>query len=132
VALVPAVAGGEVTAEPLLHEEEMGGESRDIRLREVGVAGQAKLLDSKVLVVGAGGLGSPSSIYLAAAGVGTIGIIDADRVDLSNLHRQVLHFNRDVNRPKTQSAKEHLEALNPDVRVIEHPVYLDSSNALEI
>src|SRR5690606_3205409 len=88
--------------------------------------------DSKVLVVGAGGLGSPSSIYLAAAGVGTIGIIDADRVDLSNLHRQVLHFNRDVNRPKTQSAKEHLEALNPDVLVIEHPVYLDSSNALEI
>ncbi|MBO2520936.1 MAG: molybdopterin-synthase adenylyltransferase MoeB [Clostridia bacterium] len=116
----------------LLTQEQLTRYSRQIILSEVGIENQRKLLDSKVLVVGAGGLGSPSSIYLAAAGVGTIGIIDADRVDLSNLHRQVLHFNRDVNRPKTQSAKEHLEALNPDVRVIEHPVYLDSSNALEI
>jgi len=127
----------DVTAKPaddgaLLTKEQLTRYSRQIILGEIGIENQRKLLDSKVLVVGAGGLGSPSSIYLAAAGVGTIGIIDADRVDLSNLHRQVLHFDRDVNRPKTESAKEHLEALNPDVKVIEHRVYLDSSNALEI
>lgn len=132
VALIPAMAGGQMTAKPLLNEEQMERYSRHIRLREVGVAGQAKLLQSKVLIVGAGGLGSPSSIYLAAAGVGTIGIIDADRVDLSNLQRQVLHFNHDVGRPKTQSARRHLEDLNPDVRVIEHNTLLTSENALDI
>lgn len=116
----------------LLTKEQLTRYSRQIILSEIGIENQRKLLDSKVLVVGAGGLGSPASIYLAAAGVGTIGIIDADRVDLSNLHRQVLHFDRDLNRPKTESAREHLEALNPDVKVIEHRVYLDSSNALEI
>lgn len=132
VALIPAMAGGQMTARPLLNEEQMERYSRHIRLGEVGVAGQAKLLQSKVLIVGAGGLGSPSSIYLAAAGVGTIGIIDADRVDLSNLQRQVLHFNHDVGRPKTQSARRHLEDLNPDVRVIEHNTLLNSENALDI
>jgi len=116
----------------VLSREQLSRYSRQIILGEVGIEGQRKLLDAKVLIVGAGGLGSPSSIYLAAAGVGTIGLIDADRVDMSNLHRQVLHFNDDVNRPKTESAKEHLEALNPDVRVIEHRTYLDSSNAMEI
>jgi len=116
----------------VLTQEQLSRYSRQLILSEVGVEGQKKLLSAKVLVIGAGGLGSPSSIYLAAAGVGTIGIIDVDRVDLSNLHRQVLHFNKDLGRPKTQSAKEHLEALNPDVRVIEHRTYLDSSNALDI
>ncbi len=116
----------------LLNQEQLSRYSRQLILGEVGVEGQRKLLDAKVLIIGAGGLGSPSSIYLAAAGVGTIGIIDADRVDMSNLHRQVLHFDRDVNRPKTESAKEHLEALNPDVRVVEHRTFLDSSNAFEI
>ncbi len=118
--------------ESLLTKEQLGRYSRQLILSEVGVAGQKKLLEAKVLVVGAGGLGSPASIYLAAAGVGTIGIIDADRVDLTNLHRQVLHFDKDVNRYKTASAKEHLEALNPDVKVIEHRTFLDASNALEI
>ena len=116
----------------VLSKDQLSRYSRQIILSEVGIEGQRKLLDAKVLVIGAGGLGSPSSIYLAAAGVGTIGLIDADRVDMSNLHRQVLHFDDDVGRPKTESAKEHLEALNPDVRVIEHRTYLDSSNALEI
>lgn len=106
--------------------------SRQILLEQVGVEGQKKLLDAKVLMVGAGGLGSPSSIYLAAAGVGTIGIIDADKVDLSNLHRQVLHFDHDQGRPKVQSAKRHLEDLNPDVRVVAHQALLTSENALEI
>src|SRR5690554_6713984 len=115
-----------------LSNEQLDRYSRQIILQEVGAEGQRRLLQAKVLVVGAGGLGSPASIYLAAAGVGTIGIIDADRVDRSNLHRQVLHFDRDVGRSKTRSAKEHLEALNPDVTVIEHPTLLDSSNALEI
>jgi len=116
----------------ILTKEQLQRYSRQIILNEVGVEGQRRLLDSKVLIVGAGGLGSPSSIYLAAAGVGTIGIIDADRVDRSNLHRQVLHFDKDVNRPKTESAREHLTALNPDVKVIEYRTFLDSTNAMEI
>jgi adenylyltransferase/sulfurtransferase len=96
------------------------------------VAGQRKLLESRVLVVGAGGLGSPAALYLAAAGVGTIGIVDGDRVDLTNLHRQILHFNHDIGRPKTQSARRTLEDVNPDVRVVPHQTVLTSQNALEI
>lgn len=116
----------------ILTQDQLSRYSRQLILGEVGVEGQRKLLDAKVLIVGAGGLGSPSSIYLAAAGVGTIGMIDADRVDRTNLHRQVLHFDKDVDRPKTESAREHLEALNPDVNVVEHRTFLDSSNAMEI
>ena len=116
----------------VLTKDQLSRYARQIILNEVGVDGQRRLLDAKVLIVGAGGLGSPAAIYLAAAGVGTIGLIDADRVDRTNLHRQVLHFDKDVNRPKTESAREHLEALNPDVRVIEHRTFLDSSNALDI
>jgi len=115
-----------------LTEEQLQRYSRQIILEEVGVAGQRKLLESKVLVVGAGGLGSPAALYLAAAGVGTIGIVDGDRVDLTNLHRQVLHFNHDVGRPKTQSARRTLEDINPDVRVVPHQTVLTSANALEI
>ncbi len=116
----------------LLSEEQMERYSRQIILEEVGLPGQRKLLDSKVLVVGAGGLGSPSAIYLAAAGVGTIGIVDGDRVDLSNLHRQVMHFTHDIGRPKTQSARRTLEDLNPDVHVIPFQNVLSSENAMEI
>lgn len=102
--------------------------SRHIKIPEVGEAGQARLLDSKVLLVGAGGLGSPAGLYLAATGVGTIGVADFDVVDLSNLQRQVLHRQATVGRPKTESAAETLTALNPDVRVVRHDARLDAQN----
>ncbi len=130
VALIPAMAGGEYR--PLLNREQLERYSRHIRLEEVGVAGQRKLLDSKVLIIGAGGLGSPAAVYLAAAGVGTIGIVDGDRVDLSNLQRQILHFNHDVGRPKVQSARRHIEDLNPDVDVRVFPTVITAENAEEI
>ncbi len=106
--------------------------SRHIILREVGGKGQKKLLDAKVLVIGAGGLGSPAAFYLAAAGVGTLGILDFDTVDLSNLQRQILHKTDDVGRPKVASAQETLNALNPDVRVTTHNDKLTSENAFDI
>src|SRR5262244_2530781 len=99
-------------------EEQIRRYSRHIILPEVGGLGQTELLAAKVLLVGAGGLGSPAAFYLAAAGVGTLGIIDADVVDVSNLQRQILHTSADVGRPKTESAKETLDALNPDVEVV--------------
>lgn len=117
---------------PLLSADQMERYSRQTILEEVGIAGQRRLLDSKVLIVGAGGLGSPAAIYLAAAGVGTLGIVDGDRVDLSNLHRQVMHFSHDIGRPKTQSARRTLEDINPDVSVIPFQTVLTSENALEI
>ncbi|HZA55630.1 MAG TPA: molybdopterin-synthase adenylyltransferase MoeB [Candidatus Udaeobacter sp.] len=106
--------------------------SRHFLLSEVGEEGQAKLLKAKVLMVGAGGLGCPSAYYLAAAGVGTIGIIDNDVVDLSNLQRQILHTNDRVGKPKVESAKMTLEALNPDVKVIPYQAKLTSANIMEI
>jgi len=106
--------------------------SRHFLLPEVGEDGQAKLLQAKVLMIGAGGLGSPSAYYLAAAGVGTIGIIDNDVVDISNLQRQILHANDRVGMPKVESAKKTLEALNPDVKVIPYQTKLTSQNAMEI
>jgi molybdopterin/thiamine biosynthesis adenylyltransferase/rhodanese-related sulfurtransferase len=106
--------------------------SRHIMLPEVGEKGQAKLLDTKVLLLGAGGLGSPAAYYLAAAGVGTLGIVDNDVVDESNLQRQILHNTRRVGMPKVQSARETLEALNPDVRVVTFEERLTSENALRI
>jgi adenylyltransferase/sulfurtransferase len=106
--------------------------SRHFLLPEVGEEGQAKLLQAKVLMVGAGGLGSPSAYYLAAAGVGTIGIIDNDVVDVSNLQRQILHANDRVGMPKVESAKKTLEALNPDVKVIPYQAKLTSENIMEI
>ncbi len=106
--------------------------SRHFLLPEVGEEGQAKLLQAKVLMVGAGGLGSPSAYYLAAAGVGTMGIIDNDVVDLSNLQRQILHTNDRIGMPKTESAKLTIQALNPDVRVIPYQQKLTSQNIMEI
>lgn len=121
-----------ITAAATLSQEQLDRYARQIVLHEVGVVGQRRLLDAKVVVIGAGGLGSPASLYMAAAGVGTIGIVDGDRVDLTNLHRQILHFNHDIGRPKTQSARRTLEDINPDVRVIPHQTVLTSQNALEI
>jgi len=106
--------------------------SRHTLLPEVGVEGQLKLLDAKVLLLGAGGLGAPSALYLAAAGIGTLGIVDDDVVDESNLQRQVIHNTERVGRPKSESAKTTINALNPDVEVIEYQTRLDSSNILEI
>lgn len=113
-------------------EEEFQRYSRHILLQDVGVEGQEKIRSGKVLVVGAGGLGSPIALYLAAAGVGTIGIVDGDVVDLSNLQRQIIHFTPDVGRPKVESAKEKIEQLNPNVKVITHKEFLMADNALDI
>jgi adenylyltransferase/sulfurtransferase len=112
--------------------EQLIRNSRHFLLPEVGEDGQAKLLQAKVLMVGAGGLGSPSAYYLAAAGVGTIGIIDNDVVDISNLQRQILHANDRVGMPKVESAQKTLEALNPDVKVIPYQAKLTSENIKEI
>jgi adenylyltransferase/sulfurtransferase len=106
--------------------------SRHFLLPEVGEEGQGKLLDAKVLCIGAGGLGSPAAFYLAAAGVGTLGIVDMDVVDLSNLQRQILHTNARIGMPKVESAKLTLQALNPDVKIVEFRERLSSENALRI
>ncbi len=112
--------------------DELTRYARHFSLAEMGVDGQARLRDARVLLVGAGGLGSPAVLYLAAAGVGTLGIVDPDRVDLSNLQRQVVHGTPSVGRRKTDSARDRLEALNPEVRVETHPVRLSSENAIAI
>lgn len=112
--------------------EQLERYSRHIILKEVGVKGQKKLLNAKVLIIGAGGLGAPAAMYLAAAGVGTIGIADADEVDLSNLQRQIIHTTPDVGKPKVQSAKETMEAINPDVKVVSYHTFVDSENILDM
>lgn len=106
--------------------------SRHIILKEVGGKGQERIAQARILCVGAGGLGSPATLYLAAAGVGRLGIVDADAVDLSNLHRQILHTTDRLNMPKVESARALLSSLNPDVEVCTYPVRLTSSNILEI
>jgi molybdopterin/thiamine biosynthesis adenylyltransferase len=106
--------------------------SRHILLPEVGGKGQKKIAQSRILIVGAGGLGSPAALYLAAAGVGTIGLIDSDVVDLSNLQRQVIHHTPDIGRPKVVSAKEKIQSLNPDVNVLMYEERLTAKNALKI
>jgi len=115
-----------------LTREQLTRYSRHFVLPEIGQEGQKKLLKSKVLMIGAGGLGSPLGLYLAAAGVGTIGIVDFDNVDLSNLQRQILHTNDDVGKPKIDSAEKRIKAMNPDTQVIKHNVRLSSENALDI
>ena len=106
--------------------------SRHIVIDEIGESGQKQLLNAKVLIIGAGGLGSPAAMYLAAAGVGTIGIADADRVDLSNLQRQIMHSYNDFNKPKVQSAGETLSLINSDVKINEHYTFIDETNIKEI
>jgi molybdopterin/thiamine biosynthesis adenylyltransferase len=115
-----------------LTDDELERYARHIVLREVGGAGQAKLKAARVLVVGAGGLGSPLLLYLAAAGVGTIGIVDDDAVSLSNLQRQIAHRTEDVGRPKTESAAAAIGALNPGVAVNMHRMRLTASNAIAL
>lgn len=98
----------------------------------MGAKGQKKLLNAKVLIIGAGGLGAPAAMYLAAAGVGTIGIADADDVDLSNLQRQIIHSTEDVGKPKVKSARESMERMNPDVKVNTHHMFVDAANIREL
>jgi sulfur-carrier protein adenylyltransferase/sulfurtransferase len=119
-------------AGPALSTNEIRRYSRHLLLPEVGTRGQRRLRAGRVLLVGAGGLGSPAALYLAAAGVGTLGLVDADTVSISNLQRQVLYSTRDVGDPKTRAAAERLRALNPEIQVREHAVSLASSNAFEI
>src|SRR5882762_11397115 len=114
---------------PLLTDEQLERYARHIVLREVGGAGQARLLQARVLVIGAGGLGSPLILYLAAAGVGTIGIADFDRVSLSNLQRQIAHRTQDVGRLKTESASDTARAINPSVNLVPHTEQLTKTNA---
>ena len=113
-------------------EEQVLRYSRHIILPRIGAAGQKKLMEAKVLCVGAGGLGSPVAMYLAAAGVGTLGILDFDKVDLTNLQRQLLHDTDDVGRAKVDSAAERLNGINPDVQVVKHDTVLSSDNAFDI
>jgi molybdopterin/thiamine biosynthesis adenylyltransferase len=112
--------------------EQMERYSRHIILKEVGVKGQKKLLESKVLVIGTGGLGAPAAMYLAAAGIGTIGLVDFDSVDLSNLQRQIIHSTKDVGKPKVLSGKETIAEMNPDVNVVTYREWVTSANILDI
>ena len=144
VSIIPSVAGGAPTATagatqgspttqpPQLSADEIKRYSRHLILPEVGMDGQRKLKAGKVLCIGAGGLGSPATLYLAAAGIGTLGIVDFDVVDMSNLQRQVIHTTADVGRPKLQSAKDHLHAINPNVNIETYETALSSSNALDL
>lgn len=113
---------------PSLSETQMERYSRHIILKEVGGKGQKKLLNARVLIIGAGGLGAPAAMYLAAAGVGTIGIADGDRVELSNLQRQIIHSTADVGKQKAVSARETMEQMNPDVKVETYTSFVDSTN----
>jgi sulfur-carrier protein adenylyltransferase/sulfurtransferase len=124
--------GYKVDVPKVLTGEQKERYGRHLLLPEVGSEGQTKLLDAKVLLLGAGGLGSPTALYLAAAGVGTLGIVDDDDVDLSNLQRQIIHTTRGVGTPKVDSAEAAINALNPDVEVVKYPVRLDASNIMEI
>ncbi len=127
-----ARAGLPVETRKSLTADQLARYSRHLQMPEVGEEGQLKLLDGKVLLVGAGGLGSPIAMYLAAAGVGTLGIVDDDVVDASNLQRQLLHTEDRVGTPKVDSAEAAIAGINSDIEVIKHPVRLDSSNALQI
>jgi len=124
--------GYEIEVPQTLTAEQRDRYSRHVLVPEVGLEGQLKLLDAKVLCLGAGGLGSPVALYLAAAGVGTLGIVDDDVVDLSNLQRQVIHTTAGVGTPKVDSAEQAVKALNPDVNVVKYQTRLDASNIMEI
>ncbi len=113
-------------------DEELERYSRHIILEDVGIEGQDKIMDSKILIIGAGGLGSPVALYLAAAGVGEIGIVDGDVVDLSNLQRQVIHATKDIGVPKCESARAKMIAINPHIKVNTYKKFVDASNLLEL
>ena len=132
VAVIPAMAGGATATRSRFTPEQAVRYSRHIILPEIGGVGQRKLLNAKVVLIGAGGLGSPTALYLAAAGVGTLGIVDDDDVDVSNLQRQIIHTTDRIGTPKVDSAETTIHALNPDVNVVKYPVRLDASNILEI
>ena len=122
-----------MTQQPMvLTPDQVNRYSRHIIMGDVGSKGQRNLLGAKALIVGAGGLGSPSAIYLALAGVGTIGIVDFDVVEISNLQRQILHHTSDIGRPKLESARDNINSYNPDTNVVLHEVRLESHNAREI
>src|ERR1700750_402304 len=128
---MPAITEENV-ALPALSNDEIARYSRHLILPEVGMEGQQKLKAAKVLCVGTGGLGSPLAFYLAAAGIGTLGLVDFDVVDFSNLQRQIIHSTKDIGRKKLDSAAEKLLALNPALNVVKHETTLSSANALEI
>jgi adenylyltransferase/sulfurtransferase len=140
VSIIPSIAGGApvaleapaVETLPELTPQEIRQYSRHLIMPEVGTAGQRRLKAAKVLMIGAGGLGSPLGLYLAAAGVGTLGLVDFDVVDESNLHRQVIYGRRDVGRPKIQAALERLHDINSHIKLVPHETRLDSSNALDL
>lgn len=112
--------------------EQLERYSRHIILEDISVKGQEKLLNAKVLIIGTGGLGAPAAMYLGAAGVGTIGLVDADTVDLSNLQRQIIHSTKDIHKPKVISGKETINAINPDVNVVTYQDRATSSNIIDI
>jgi sulfur-carrier protein adenylyltransferase/sulfurtransferase len=124
--------GYEVEVPRSLTKEQRERYSRHLLVPEIGLEGQTKLLEAKVLLLGAGGLGSPTALYLAAAGVGTLGIVDDDDVDLSNLQRQVIHTTDRIGTPKVDSAEAAVQAINPDVEVVKYKTRLDASNVMEI
>jgi len=137
VSIVPSIAGGSVAAPPEpataeLSKDEILRYSRHLIMPEVGTEGQLKLKAAKVLLVGTGGLGAPLGLYLAAAGVGRIGLVDFDVVDFTNLQRQVIHGTSDVGRKKLDSAADRMHEINPFVRIDKHEVALSSENALDI
>src|SRR5579862_5129820 len=117
---------------PPLSREEVLRYSRHLILPDVGLEGQQRLKAARVLLIGAGGLGSPLALYLAAAGVGTLGLVDFDVVDVTNLHRQVLYGHHDIGRPKLAAAVERLSDINPHIRIVPHELKLEASNALEL
>ena len=135
ISLVPSIAGGSAVAEPpveALTKDEILRYSRHLIIPEVGIEGQQKLKAAKVLLIGAGGLGAPLGLYLAAAGVGRIGLVDFDVVDFTNLQRQVIHSTKDVGRNKIDSAAEKMQGINPNLQIVKHEVALSSENALDI
>ena len=127
-----AAANGAAPAPRTLTPQQVQRFSRHIIMPQVGSTGQRKLMDASVLLVGAGGLGSPLAMYLAAAGVGKLGIVDFDDVDITNLHRQLLHGIDDIGRPKVESAEDTIRAINPDAEVVKIPRHINSENAMEI
>src|SRR5438477_7724485 len=147
ISIVPAIAGGaategkarggsavgaEAASLPQLSNEEIARYSRHLIMREVGMEGQRRLKAARVLMIGTGGLGAPTGMYLAAAGVGSLGVVDFDVVDSSNLQRQIVHGTKDVGRPKIESARDRLSDINPNVKIEAYETRLTSDNALEL